>query len=234
MCVLLPSCCSADATVLAALPEAVQAEARSLQASFRHRVGGIRGSALPGLADDDEEDEGDPTMADLTTAELELLAGGTYPRRMSLATRGRLRGHPIAMARRTGPTVASLGASRRRWGESKHPDASPQVDEKGLCILLRLLRLGSWTGRSTLHRLFTNLAASPETRTVMARLLLALLRPAMSLEEAEAEGAQQRAEDAEALAALCLAMPKDPPDSKGVLNHNVIRRVMDVIHHLCM
>jgi len=118
-------------------------------------------------------------------------------------------------------------------------DATPQLDVKELCILLRLLRLSSWSGRTYLNRVFSNLAAAKDTRDVLTKVLLSILRCPMAPHEAgeamgDGEDAAVLAHVADAgaevaLEGLGLITAKD----KGVLAPQVTKRLLDLIHYLC-
>ena len=166
---------SADESVLATLPEALQAEARTLRERHaahmqQFRAAPARAAAEAAAADGlEDDDEAGGTAAAAFSRQLRTMLGLTGPGPLG---GGRGRGAGWA----GGNTAADRAATAAGL-------TAPVVDRNALLTLVRLLRLAPPPTKGLLPKVLLNLAAHGSTRDIVLRLLLANLRAAMEANE---------------------------------------------------
>ena len=166
---------SADESVLATLPEALQAEAMTLRERHaahmqQFRAAPARAAAEAAAADGlEDDDEAGGTAAAAFSRQLRTMLGLTGPGPLGV---GRGRGAGWA----GGNTAADRAATAAGLTVAV-------VDRNALLTLVRLLRLAPPPTKGLLPKVLLNLAAHGSTRDVVLRLLLANLRAAMEANE---------------------------------------------------
>ena len=170
---------SADESVLATLPEALQAEARTLRERHAQQMrqfqnaGAARAAAEAAAADGmEDDDEAGGTAAAAFSRQLRTMLGLSGPGPLGGGGRG-------GRGERTWPggeTAADRAAKAAKL-------ASPAVDRDALLTLVRLLRLAPPPAKGLLPKVLLNLAAHAPTRDALLRLLFANLRAVMEANE---------------------------------------------------
>ena len=171
---------SADESVLATLPEALQTEARTLRERHAQQMrqfqnaGAARAAAEAAAADGmEDDDEAGGTAAAAFSRQLRTMLGLSGP--------GPLGGGGGRGVRGERMLAGALTAADRAAKAAKL--ASPAVDRDALLTLVRLLRLAPPPAKGLLPKVLLNLAAHAPTRDALLRLLFANLRAVMEANE---------------------------------------------------